>query len=317
MTFSKLGTLLYYAYTLKGEPISQELIKLHASSIISSLGREWEAAPVYAQLKEAAAKPSPKGEAKTQAMAITEVKRRGKQSNAIKASAALGRRSSRHDSKREMDSQTHGSKSLPPPQSGRRSGKEAGLRLASSPAMKRVNRGEESSDDDGSRPRKRKRPSTPEIGDDSDISLPPRALHSLSYDHSEEDTVEEAELDLPPAETTPSITLKMVAEALPTLSPSGPNGTWACDREDCAFVVRAAARDEGQARIRAHFGEHAERLEREALARQEAAQRRLPIDHLLEKLRSLGEQARLGAFGEPIARRIVPEPIKRERGSAV
>lgn len=315
MTLSKLGTCFYYAYTLKGEPVSQEIIKMNAASIISSLGTEWKVAPVYAQLKEfASSKPTAKSEIRTQAMAVTEVKRRaGKGGVPSKIDGGPGR-PSRQDSERGRP-EPHGSKTLLPPHIGRRSGKEAGLRLASSPAMKRIADGE-SSDDDGSQPRKRRRPSPPELGDDSDDAAElPILANSLPNGVSEE--LEEEEEDDLPTETKPAVTLKMVTEALPTLSPSGPNGTWTCDREDCVFVVRDAESEEGKERIRAHFNEHAELLEREALARQEAAQRRLPIDHLLEKLRGLGESSRLGRMGEMIGGRMVPEAIKRERGMAV
>ena len=306
MTFSKLGTLFYYAYTLKSEPISQEVIRLNAASVVSSLGPEWKLAPLYAQLKEAASTPSTKSENKTLALSVTEVKRRG---NKI-----VHPRSLRQDSEPKR-TEAHGSKSLYPPQSGRRSGKEAGLRLASSPATKRLERAE--SEDDGSRPRKRRRPSPPEMGDDSDSesSLPVLAsVPDIQVESADDDDEEDDEEFL--AETNPVVTLRMVTEALPTLSPSGPNGAWSCDREACVFVVREAESEGGKKMIKKHFLEHAETLEREALARQEAAQRKLPIEHLLEKLRGIGEERRVG-MREFIGGRIVPEPIKRERGMAV
>jgi hypothetical protein len=83
------------------------------------------------------------------------------------------------------------------------------------------------------------------------------------------------------------------------------------------FVVGDAESDEGTKKIREHYNEHADRLEREALVRQEAAQRQVPIDHLLEKLRGLGEASRIGDMVEVIGGRVVPEAIKRERGMAV
>ena len=312
MTYSKLGTLFYYAYTLKSEPIAQELIRRNASTIISSLGTEWKASPLYAQLSEVASKPTPKSENRTLAMSITEVSRRGKVSNRS-AAPAVGR-SSRQDHEKDH---AHGSKSTYPPHSGRRSGKEAGLRLASWPAaVKRLDRAE-SVEDDGSRPRKRRRPSPPEMGDvsDEDPSFP--ALASMEVENDSEDDGEDEEDDVHSAEVKPVFTLKMVTEALPSLAPLGPNRTWTCDREDCVFVVRDAESMEGKEKIMGHFSEHAKQLERQRLVRQEAAQRRLPIAHLLEKLRSIGEESRLEGRREIIGGRLVPEPIKRERGTAV
>ena len=86
-------------------------------------------------------------------------------------------------------------------------------------------------------------------------------------------------------------------------------------------MVRDAESPEGVEKIREHYNEHADRLERETLVRREAAGRRLPIDHLLEKLRGLGESARLemgvGGMEEVLGGGAVPERIKRERGMAV
>jgi hypothetical protein len=314
MTLSKLGTLFLYTYTIKSAPVSQEIIKIHAASIISSLGPEWKVAPVYAQLKEASSHPTTNGDVRTQAMAVTEVKRRGGKVN-TSISGMSGGRPSKHDNGVERGTEGHGSKSLFPPQSGRRSGKEAGLRLASSPAMKR-SADAESSDDGSSRPRKKRRPSPPEMGDDSDTTAPPILTNSYPLAASDAESDDEEDDDLSLADTKP-LTLRIVSEALPTLSPSGPNGTWKCDDEGCFFIVRDAESEDGKETIRKHFNDHADRLEREALARQEAAQRRLPIDHLLEKLRALGESSRLGQMGGTIDGRVIPEPIKRPRGMAV
>jgi hypothetical protein len=232
-----------------------------------------------------------------QAMAVTEVKRRGKASMSHKTvsgnDGASGRRESRPDSERDQSPEPHASKSLLPPHGGRRSGKVAGLRLASAPAMKRaaLDRDAESPDEDGSRPRKRRRPSPPEMGDDSDSASPPPILSNsfrISPSDSETGEEEDDESSSPLLHDEPIISLKMVTESLPTLSPSGPNGAWTCDRQDCPFTVHDAA-----------------------------APRRLPIDHLLEKLRGLGESARMGGLAEMIGERLVPETIKRERGMAI
>jgi hypothetical protein len=290
---------------------------MNAVSIISGLGSDWKVAPVYTQLKEfASSKAAVNSGLRTQAMAVKEVKRRGGKGGVTSRPNGYPGMPPRQDSEPGRP-EPRGSKSLLPPYSGRRSGKEAGLRLASSPAMKRIADGD-SSDDGGSRPGKRRRPSPPEMGDDSDNAAElPILTKSLPNGVSEEEEDEEEDFDDIGTEVKTPVTLKVVTEALPTLSPSGPNGTWTCDREDCVFVVRDAESEESKDIIRKHFNEHADLLEREALARQEAAQRRLPIDHLLEKLRSLGESSRLGGMAEMVGGRMVPEPIKRERSMAV
>lgn len=321
ITLSKLGTLLYYKYTIKTVALTQEIIKLNAKAVLASLGPEWKVAPIYGQLREISLKREKTSELRTQAMAMTELKKRQKAGAGRKGPTGLngqfGRRSLKQDSGNAPSPEPHASKSLLPPLSGRRSGKQAGLRLAGSPAMKRdvVDRELSSDDDNYSRPRKRRRPSPPEMGDDSDASPPPLPNSLLSQ--SRPDSELEEETPRTPEPRSP-ISLKVVTESLLTLSPSGPNGSWTCDREDCVFVVRDAESEEGRKKIREHFSEHVDRLEREALVREEAAQMRLPIDHLLEKLRGLGESARLGGkMAEVIAGRIVPAGIKRDRGMAV
>jgi hypothetical protein len=326
MTLSKLGTLFYLKYSLKTAPLSQEIIKHHSKAILSSLGPEWKIAPIYGQLIEAASQPASKNELKTQAMSVVEVKKRRGASTTRKLPAgasSYGRRPEREDGSDNPTPEPHASKSLLPPYTGRRSRKQASLRLASSPAVKRDALDPSPSDEDNtSRPRKRRRPSPPEMGDDDDseeVASPP-PIPSTSY-FNETETSSASENETPALPPDPKLTPSFISTPLPSLTPTGPNGTWTCSRTLCSFVVRDAESPEGVKKIQEHYNEHADRLERETLVRREAAGRRLPVDHLLEKLRGLGESARLGmgvgGMEEVVGGRMAPERIKRERGMAV
>jgi hypothetical protein len=317
MTLSKLGTLFYNKYSIKTASLSQEIIKVHAKAILSSLGPEWKIAPIYSQLTEVASKSTSKNELQSQAMSTTEVKKRREASTIRKlptGASAYGRRAIRR-SEGDSTAEQHASKSLLPPYSGRRSGKEAGLRLASSPAVKRDTQDGESSDEDSSRPRKRRRPSPPEMGDnDSDVDIDIGSPPAILSNGNEPSSASSNQEDSTPS---PPLSLNVTTIPLPSLSPTGPNGSWTCDRPSCSFVVRDAESSSGVEKIKVHYTEHAEKLEREALVVQEAKGRRLPVDHLLEKLRSLGESTRLGIGREVVEGREVAVRIKRERGLAV
>ncbi|KAI2621677.1 hypothetical protein GGR54DRAFT_74841 [Hypoxylon sp. NC1633] len=107
------------------------------------------------------------------------------------------------------------------------------------------------------------------------------------------------------------------AEKLPSTIPKGPNQTWTCEEPDCDYVVRAADEQEGQALISKHFEAHEKDAQEEAeqtslvnLAVQESEKGHVPINHLLEKIRKLGdksqkrEEVRLNG-------QVLPQPIKR------
>lgn len=320
MTLARLGTLFYYKYSLKTVPLSQEIIRVNAKAILSSLDPEWKIAPIYVQLTEAASRPR-KDDLRNQAMSVTEVKKRREASTIRKlpdGATGHGRRTLRTEKSSKLSPEPHASKSLLPPHSGRRSGKEAGLRLASNSAMKRDTMDAGSSDEDSALPaRKRRRPSPPEMGDgDSDMDVPsPLAIPNGTdkEDESASHSGEDAKIDIPRIPT-----LKIISTALPSLEPTGPHGSWTCSRPSCSFIVRDAESEKGKEKITEHYNEHADTLERERLVKQEAAGRRLPIDHLLEKLRGLGESSRLREMTqEIIGGRVVPERIKRKGGLAV
>jgi hypothetical protein len=323
MTFTKLASTLYYQYSIKTVTLSQEIVRANSKSILSALPAEWEDTTIYAQLKEIEKTSTSKSDLRLPALNILSRRVGRSNSRASLPQTSLETNGSpfSHDSPGP-----HGSKSIVPPHSGRRSGKEASLRLAPSPALKRGLDRDDSSEEENTtfRNRKRRRP-IPEMGDDDE-----------DENDSPDQVDNEADNEL--------VELQVVREVLPTLEPTGPNGMWTCDREDCVFIVRDAESVEGRKEIRKHFNEHAAVLEREVLVKKEAASRRFPIryiilqptsipihctyslqpfvffslwwqllivySHLLEKLKSLGQSSRM-AEQSMINGRVVPEPIKR------
>ncbi|KAF4585738.1 defective in methylation-7 protein [Ophiocordyceps camponoti-floridani] len=106
--------------------------------------------------------------------------------------------------------------------------------------------------------------------------------------------------------TVEPIALVVRADKIPDATPRGPDSTWVCDQDGCDYMVRASDDAEGRERIQAHFSEHAQQLERVSLAVTES-RGHMPINHLLEKLKRMGEKS-LPRRQEPS----LPAPIKRK-----
>ena len=75
------------------------------------------------------------------------------------------------------------------------------------------------------------------------------------------------------------VRLLVRAEAIPSTTPTGPNGTWVCREPGCGFVVRAAREDGGKELIELHFKEHENQARMMNLAREESQSHgHLPIE---------------------------------------
>jgi hypothetical protein len=202
----------------------------------------------------------------------------------------------------------------------RRSGKAAGLR-PSTGSKKRLRHhidldDEMDTDEDGPLRKKKSKSShypTEDEGNEDDDND-----NDDVDEEEEEDSSDEAE---PSAENgaVPITQVIIRAEKLPSTQPQGPNQTWICDEPDCGYIVRAAYEDYGRELISAHYEEHEREaqdmaqetaLNRVNLAVQEATRGHMPINHLLEKIRNLGEKSK--RHDEVILNgQTVPEPIKR------
>ncbi|KAG8163472.1 hypothetical protein KVR01_006769 [Diaporthe batatas] len=162
-----------------------------------------------------------------------------------------------------------------------------------------------SDDDDDERAHKVARTSQ-DSGDDEDEN------EDVDDDTSDDDIPASTTLATPtPAPPLETARLVVHAERVPSMSPSGPNGTWRCEEDSCNYIVRSAEEPEGKDLIAKHFQEHASRAERLDLALSEGTRNHMPINHLLEKIRSMGEMAQIkeqNRAGEASA----PMPVKRK-----
>ncbi|OAR03791.1 hypothetical protein LLEC1_04660 [Akanthomyces lecanii] len=103
------------------------------------------------------------------------------------------------------------------------------------------------------------------------------------------------------------VKLSILAEKLPDVMPTGYQGAWVCDQPDCDFIARGGGEDELDDCIAAHLQEHEQLVDRMQLAVTES-RGMLPINHLLEKLKQIGEGVHgpTDTQGNP-----APQPIKR------
>ncbi|KAL3423400.1 defective in methylation-7 protein [Phlyctema vagabunda] len=307
LTLAKLGTTIYLRFSFKNYSVGQAIVKIWAREIIAALNEDWYETPVYQSLKRHV-ELNEITEHHDEA-AATILRPRAKKSDATDRS---GQTTIQDTRAQEITSRTRSSElrkptETTPPRSagksishsftGQRSGKEAVLRLVSS-SIKRSNLSADDSSEDEQHSnfgqRKRRRASSEdEIGE-----------QELDGEDPDDDDRE--------MKVNTKGSFDMVSELLPTLEPRGPNGTWFCQTEGCTYIVRNALEDDGREEIRKHFLEHADTTAKEDLVLKEARPH-LPVNHLLEKLRSLGEIASTNDDEEtPSINGVqVPRPIKR------
>ncbi|KAH7008218.1 hypothetical protein EDB80DRAFT_715908 [Ilyonectria destructans] len=99
------------------------------------------------------------------------------------------------------------------------------------------------------------------------------------------------------------------ADKIPSTVPHGPHETWTCEEEDCGYVVRSGDKEECQERIRDHFKVHEQQAKRVSLAMSES-RGQLPINHLIDKLKSMGEKSQRDEQIEANGT-VLPQHIKR------
>ncbi|XXG99766.1 hypothetical protein Hte_006107 [Hypoxylon texense] len=295
---------LYLELSIRNPKALSEICEYFAADLVPLLGPEWHTSQFYKWLKENV-NTTPKFEYITEADMAT-----------------ITRRKKKHKTREDTRDTTEDNELLPQPAAnrvavkqpsrGRRSGKVAGLRPFTG-SKKRMRHeaafgGDEMDIDEDGVPQQASKRSRQLAEDDDEDARD--TVSSVSDDEEDED------------KDVPLTRVVIRAEKLPSPTPKGLDQTWTCEEPDCDYVVRAADEEEGQALISEHYEEHekeaAEEAEADAknrtsllgLAMQEAERRHLPVNHLLDKIRKLGdktqrrEEVRLNG-------QVLPQPIKR------
>ncbi|KAB5575820.1 hypothetical protein GE09DRAFT_605637 [Coniochaeta sp. 2T2.1] len=321
-----VGNKLYMRYKISQYATAEEILEYYSKDLVENLDPKWHGSPFWDWLLEVSKNPPAALQSTTLDKMPHHLTRRGHRAPIAAAAPAtrpppnLEIKSKRQPSQEaDLDSDDDESSGRP-----RYAGK-GGLRLQSA-SKKRTSADMMDSDTPVSGRRARKAAKTshyinPEdhedIFDDDDES----ATSDAASPQAEEDVDEQDDPDgLSMPAPRDAVRVVVHAEKLPSMSPTGPNGTWVCDQEDCGYVVRAAEEAAGRKKIQQHFQEHEAATQKTALAMAEAERRgRMPIkyayfppvllivNHLLEKIQRMGrEKDRETVNGE-----VVPLPIKR------
>ncbi|KAI0403247.1 hypothetical protein F4802DRAFT_572889 [Xylaria palmicola] len=312
ITAKSWQTKVYMECNIKAYNSMEEIFHYYAQGLVQRLGPHWHETQIYQWVKEKASKP-----ATLTLISETEVKQIVRR---IKKSARAARTdnvANETQQPKQPEAREYAGKQTP---RGRPSGKAAGLR-PSTGSKKRLRHEVDFEDnmdlDEDGLPTKRSKRShyLTEEADDED-------------EDDEDDNGENVEGDdensagdsgpLTEEENILMTPVVIQAERLSSTQPHGPNQTWVCEEPDCGFTVRAAHEEQGQRQIHAHYEEHEKEardvaqemaLNRVNLAVQEA-RGHMPINHLLEKIRNLGEKSK--RRDEVILNgQVVPEPIRK------
>ncbi|KAI0166846.1 hypothetical protein GGR52DRAFT_77104 [Hypoxylon sp. FL1284] len=295
---------LYLELSIRNPKALSEVCKYFASDLVPLLGPEWHASQLYEWLEEHVSK-KPNFEYITEQDMASITRRKKKQRIRDETRESTGDKvASQQPAARQV-----AGKRLP---GGRRSGQVSGLRpfTGSKKRMRHdANFGEDEMDLDDddvlNTTSKKSRYFTEDDEDEANASV-----SSSSEDEENED------------EDAPLTRLAIRAEKLPSSTPKGLNQTWTCEEPECGYVVRGADEKEGQVLITEHYEAHEKEAEDEAepsagsqssiidLAMQESEKGHLPVNHLLDKLRRMGDKAQKRE--EVIVNgQVLPKPIKR------
>ncbi|KAI8238053.1 hypothetical protein K4K54_007761 [Colletotrichum sp. SAR 10_86] len=289
-SFPKVSSKLYYKYSIKHYLGSAEILKYYARELVERLDQSvWGDSKFWDTLQENAHGPRITLEHVTmENIPGSLIRRKAKTTNTKPETNGAG---------------SSAAFATPPPKrAGRPAGKMSALRLVGSKGSKRRFDSTEDTPDTVSRGSKAAK--TSHTYDSEENSMEAASSSGDSDNESEADT----------ADSPAALKVVVRAEILPTTDAKGPNGTWVCDEEDCGFVVRNPDQDEGRERIQDHIQEaHYKDENRDAridLAVTEGVKNHLPIDHLLEKIRQMGQKV-MDDEELSVDRVSVPQPIKR------
>ena len=240
-----------------------EMITYFARDLLPRLGAQWKPTPFYTWLVAVSKQPPPVFEQDVIAEFSNNVTHRGaRAAGPTAASPKIAARpaAANPDTPNEEGSEPEYVRTGKYPKTGQTAGKMSALRPKKRPASAM-----EESPSSGRRRRlsaKQSGSGSDDSEGSSDESLSDDSLHS----------------DIASGRSFP-VRLLVRAEAIPSTTPTGPNGTWVCREPDCGFVVRAAMEEGGKELIEQHFKEHEKQARMMNLAREESQSHgHLPIE---------------------------------------
>lgn len=254
---------LYMRCSMKVYHAAREFTHFYAKSLLEELPQKWNPSPFWRWLTSVVKQPfEPTLLTKDQLMQLRRRRKTQKSSSR-----------SKKDRDDEILARRGAGKRWPPSTLTPRTGI-----LAPSTGSKRPAVFHSDDDDDDERARKAARKSQDSEEDSEDED----------EDADEDDTTDDAGIPTnanaalaTPTPAPPLETARLVvrAERIPSMSPSGPNGTWRCEEDSCNYIVRSAEEPEGKDLIAKHFQEHASQAEKVDLALTEGTRGHLPIKY--------------------------------------
>lgn len=280
---STIGSRLYYGHRITNYNASTEILAYFSKDLVKRLDAKWHASPFWEWLLQQTKRPSIELHHTDLEKIPSQLIRRQKKQIAtptapvnplppkleIRPKARLP-----SSDEEDLDSDDDGFSSHP-----RHAGK-GGLRLQS--ASKKRTATEMLNDDSAASRRGRKSAKispyfSNQEDEDSEDESSPTDLATPEAKAEAGDDDPNGLLSPPPKD---AVRVVLHAEKLPSMSPSGPNGTWVCSQEDCGYVVRAADEAAGQKLVQQHFREHEAQTQKMSLALTEAERRgRMPIKY--------------------------------------
>ncbi|KAL6795838.1 hypothetical protein GGI42DRAFT_363220 [Trichoderma sp. SZMC 28013] len=256
---------------------AEEVLHYNAAALLQVLDKErFQKHELWSFLEELSAKPFSPRAIKASEFPFPLVPRKAMPRQSKKpAPTAVDPESSSHEAGAASpnDPPRHIGKSLKRP--GRRPIKTSGLRAATA-SKKRTHA---------------------EIGDESELDSETSGLKRSHYFSDKEEEEEEGdtsmqdltEVNTPRNTTGPSvqspsddvepIQIVIRTEKIPSTVPQGPDDTWTCEEDGCAYVVRGGDAQGCQTRIQQHFEEHQEQNKRLNLAVTESSRGHMPIKY--------------------------------------
>ncbi|KAF2111359.1 hypothetical protein BDV96DRAFT_582045 [Lophiotrema nucula] len=118
---------------------------------------------------------------------------------------------------------------------------------------------------------------------------------------------------VPPKSSSLALLPPVISTPLPTFSANGPGDSWICTFDGCSHKVYGASTDVGRSLIKEHTEDHSKGRVREiGLLLREEEKLRLPVSHLIKRIRQMAERQDPlfpGMNGAGPAMR--PQPIER------